>query len=688
MSKSEAINKTAFSVRNGDSLPELLCPAGSYRALEAAVDGGADAVYVGGQAFNARINAQNFTAEELERGIELAHTFGVRVYIAANTLIYDRELNEYLRAAEQAYKYGADALIVADAGAAAEVHKRIPIELHASTQLSCHSTDAALRLADAGFLRIVLAREMSREDIRTFIDRSPLEAEVFVHGALCVCHSGQCLFSSMVGGRSGNRGECAQPCRLPYNGGKGGDAYPLSLKDLSLASYIPELCALGVSSLKIEGRMKSPEYVSEVTRIWRRLLDERRAAGVEDIRELEAIFSRGGFTSAYFCKNIGNKMLGTRSEAQKRETRERAAFEGIKRRLPVSLKATVRADMPAELAVKELRSGISVTVLGDVPQAAINAPISADDVKKSLSKLGQTQFVAESIEVVLDEGLMLPISALNALRRSAIAAVVGRLNERRLSEPAEAELDVPSGVRDDTRTALFYEPNNVPPSAYEYFDVIYTPLEKYNGTTNGVALPPVIFDSELDKVRSLLEAAVKMGAEHVLVGNVGHVGLVDGLGLRLHGSFRLNVFNNSSAAFYERRGFEDTVLSLELTMAQARDIGGKTAVCVYGREPLMVTEKCVSRQIADCRSCGEGRVRLTDRRGVRFPVLAAYGHRSIIFNSVPRYMADKNAELDKNGIKMRFFIFTVESKKQADEVILSYESSLPPKEPQGIKRLK
>ena len=236
-------------------LPELLAPAGSPLALRAAIEGGADAIYLGGSAFNARMNAKNFTLDELKEGVELAHCYGVKVYIAANTLVFDREREDFLRAAEQVYLLGADALIVADIGMAHELKKRIPIDLHASTQMSGHSVDAAEALAKAGFCRMVCAREMSSEDIKDFCRRSPIEAEVFVHGALCVSTSGQCLFSSIVGGRSGNRGECAQPCRLPYGSSARTQSYPLSLKDLSLAQHVRELCNAGVASLKIEGQV-------------------------------------------------------------------------------------------------------------------------------------------------------------------------------------------------------------------------------------------------------------------------------------------------------------------------------------------------------------------------------------------------------------------------------------------------
>ncbi len=679
-------NVRAKEIREGRMLPELLCPAGSYRALEAAIEGGADAIYMGGVAFNARINAKNFTSDELRRGISLAHSYGAKVYITANTLIYDRELDGFLRACEDAYVSGADALIVADLGAASEIKKRIPIELHASTQVSGHGADAASALEKAGFSRMVCAREMSAENIRSFIDNSPLEAEVFVHGALCVCHSGQCLFSSLVGGRSGNRGECAQPCRLPYRGQSRGEEYPLSLKDLCLAPHIPELCDMGVASLKIEGRMKSPEYVREVTRIWRRLLDERRAASADDMRELEAVFSRSGFTDGYFVGRVGRKMLGVRSEEQKRVSREIAPFERISRKIPVDMKMTVRENAPVSLAITRADNGQSTFVFGDAPQIARTAPIDRETVKRSLLKLGDTPFEARAVEIELDGGLMLPISALNAVRRRAVEQLLADDTEK---EPIKsADKSRAKNKRKSCRAAMFYDVDEIPSSAYSFFDVIYTPLEHYTGSTNGVALPPVIFDSERKKIGELLVAAKQKGAEHVLVGNIGHLSLVSDLGLHIHGDLRLNVVNASSAAYAEELGVEDVVLSPELCMAQMRDIGGSTYALVYGRAPLMVTEKCVGKETGGCYECADGKTYLTDRKGIRFPVRRTFEHRSVIFNSVPFYMADKADALASYGLTMEFFVFSTESADEVDTLITAYKKKSPPRANMAVKRIK
>lgn len=668
--------------KRSNALPELLAPAGSPMALRAAVEGGADAVYLGLPAFNARIHAENFTNESLRESVKLAHAYGTRVYITLNTLIYDRELEAFLRAAEEAYLCGADALIVADLGAASLLRRHIPIELHASTQMAGHHADAARLLAERGFSRMVCAREMSREEIRRLVDDSPIETEVFVHGALCVSHSGQCLFSSLVGGRSGNRGECAQPCRLPYRTPKGQSDYPLSLKDISLARHIPELIAMGIASFKIEGRMKSPEYVRDVTRIWRRLLDEGRGARDADMEELLRVFSRGGFTDGYYAGKIGKNMLGVRSEDDKEASRKLKPFSKIERKISVSLSAEMRRDCPMRITVTRGDTGDCVTVSGEVPQVALTAPLGEAAVKKSLGKWGNTPFEVADMKIALDAGLIAPISSLNALRRSAVEAL--------MAEPSRTEADfVPIALAKEKiksentlakplMAAICYWPERLPKEANEYFDLIYTPLERYQGQTKGILMPPVIYEGERARIRELLQQAKRNGATDILVGNLGHLDLAAESGLRLHGDFRLNVTNSQSASALQDYRLTDICLSPELSLPQMRDIGGKTGAIVYGRIPLMVTEKCIGRELADCGSCEAGRLRLTDRKGMTFPVFQAFGHRSLIFNSVPTYMADRESDLIRARLSVRYFIFTDESEEAIRNVIVAHKKHLTP----------
>ena len=657
--------------------PELLCPAGSPEAFRAAIEGGADAIYVGGSAFNARINAKNFTAEEMKESISLAHAYGTKVYIATNTLIFDKEKEDLLRAAENAYFSGADALIIADLGAAELIRNRIPIELHASTQMSGHNADAAKFLAERGFSRMVCAREMSREDLRTFTASSPIEAEVFVHGALCVCHSGQCLFSSVVGGRSGNRGECAQPCRLPFKiGGK--DKYPLSLKDLSLARHLPELRDMGVASLKIEGRMRSPEYVRDVAKIFRRLLDENRGADDREMARLSEIFSRGGFTDGYYTKAIGRGMLGVRSEADKQSSRSLEPFDKITRKIPLSLFAVMKGNEPVSLTAKT--GGRTVTVTGQTPEAARTAPLTREAVEKNLSKLGNTPYYLESLSLELEGGISLPLSAINALRRQAIEELMAEphrqplLNEHSTEE--EKKIAPTKG-----RTAVFYFPDRIPQEAHEYFDILYTPLEKYNGETKGILLPPVIFDGERERVEKMLARAVSLGASDVMVENAGHISLARKYGLKLHGGHRLNITNCDTARILSEN-FSDLLVSPELTLPRLRDIRRavpSVRTLIYGRTPLMVTEKCVGKELGGCDVCESGRAALCDRRGIRFPVLRIFEHRSLIVNSLPLYMADRQNELDRVGLSATHFIFTTESREEISRIISAYKKNAPPK---------
>ncbi len=657
-------------------LPELLCPAGSPEALDAAIEGGADAVYLGGAAFNARMNAQNFGGDALRSAVLRAHAYGVKVYLTLNTLVTDRELSSFVDAARDALRAGVDALIVADLGGAAAIRRAIPsAELHASTQMSAHSAEMGRVLKDLGYTRMVIARETSAEDLRTIVKASPIEVEMFIHGALCVSHSGQCLFSSVVGGRSGNRGECAQPCRLPFACAKNKNAYPLSLKDLSLAEHVPALIDVGVASLKIEGRMKSPEYVRDTARIWRRLLDERRGATPAEMRALADAFSRGGFTDGYYTGRIDSRMLGVRSENDKSNSRALEPFAGLTRKIPLTVRASLRAEHASELSLSD--GSRSVTVTGDVPMPAINAPLTRETVERNLSKFGGTPYAVGSFSLELDGDLMLPVSRLNDLRRRAIQAFTeGDGSGIELKENAYVP-QKPKGRRACERSARFYTPEQITPLAKDYFDRIYLPLSRYTSSADGVILPPVIFDGDGEKIQKMLRDAVQKGAQYALVGNLGHLDAVRKAGLIPVGDYRLNVTNGESLAALEKLGLDSVILSPELTLPQLRDVGGNSSVIVYGRLPLMTLEKCVIREIADCKRCSTDRVLLRDRRGVEFPVLREWEHRNVIYNSLPTCMSDREDHLARAGVVARHFLFTVETPDEVDSVIDAHRKGLP-----------
>ena len=656
-------------------LPELLCPAGSPEALDAAIEGGADAVYLGGAAFNARMNAQNFGGDALRSAVLRAHAYGVKVYLTLNTLVADRELPAFVDAAKDALRAGVDALIVADLGGAAAIRRAVPsAELHASTQMSAHNAEMGRLLGELGYTRMVIARETSAEDICKIVQNSPIEIEMFIHGALCVSHSGQCLFSSIVGGRSGNRGECAQPCRLPFACPKNKNAYPLSLKDLSLAEHVPELIDVGVSSLKIEGRMKSPEYVRDTARIWRRLLDERRGATPAEMQVLSDAFSRGGFTDGYYTGQIGRHMLGVRSETDKSNSRALEPFAGLTRKISLSVRASILADRASELSLSD--GSRTVTVTGDIPMSAINAPLTRETVERNLSKFGGTPFSVGSFALELGEGLMLPVSRLNDLRRRALQAFSEGEGDVTLKENAYVP-QKPKGSRVSERSARFYTPEQITPLAKAYFDRIYLPLSCYDSVADGVIMPPVIFDRDGEKIKEMLNVAVQKGAKYALVGNLGHLNAVREAGLIPVGDHRLNATNGESLAALEMLGIDSVILSPELTLPQIRDVGGNSSVIVYGRLPLMTLEKCVIREIADCNRCKANNVLLRDRRGVEFPILREWEHRNVIYNSLATCMSDREEQLVRAGVTARHFVFSVESPREVDEIIQAHQKNLP-----------
>ena len=559
---------------------ELLAPAGSYEALVAAVENGADAVYFGTSLFNARMMAKNFSREDVANAVTYCHERGVLCYVTMNTAITDRQMKDALNQVQFLYEAGVDALIVADLGLASEIHKSLPdFPIHASTQCSAHNVDAVRFLSELGFSRAVVARELDKENLSTICQQSPIEIEAFVHGALCVSQSGQCLFSSFIGGRSGNRGECAQPCRMSYNG-----KFPLSLKDLSLAEHITELVAMGVASLKIEGRMKSPDYVGRVVRIFRRLLDEERNATKDEMASLAEIFSRSGFTDGYYTKKIGPSMLGVRTERDLAATRRAEKQEGDyqNRREPITL-----PERDNKIVIRQ-------------------APIGKKG--KALS------------------------------------------------------------------SARFYNPACLPADfKARGVEIAYLPLDLFGkGAANGVVLPPVIFDSEREAVLEKLKNAVKNGATHALVGNVGHIELAKEAGLILHGDWRLNIMSSYTASIFDAI-MEDITLSPELILPQVRDIRFTKNLIVYGRQILMTLEKPV------------GSPSLTDRTKAVFPILNE-GGRDILINSVPTYMADRKAELAKAGEMGYHFLFTVEGKQETLNILTSYEKGWTTKK--AVRRIK
>lgn len=679
-----------------NNLPELLCPAGSVESFLAAIEGGADAIYLGGASFNARMNAKNLTHDELAECVRLAHTYGVKVYLTLNTLLFDKEREGFLAFASDAADCGVDAFIVADIGAAALIHEHLPdMELHASTQMSLHNSLSADMLRSLGFSRIVPAREFSLENIRSLVSKSPLEIEIFVHGALCVSHSGQCLFSSMVGGRSGNRGECAQPCRLQYrcadncsaHGKSKPNNYPLSLKDLSLARHVTEIIDSGVHSLKIEGRMKSPDYVRGVTKIWRSLLDERRNATDSEMQYLSDIFSRGGFTDGYFTGNINRSMLGIRSDADKNASAKAdKSLDTPTRKIPVNMSVSLVKDTPARLDIT--CKSITVSAYGDTVMQAISSPIDYATVQRSMSKLGNTPFTLNSLDTYMPDSVMLPVSSLNNLRRNGISLLSDALTSRPPQRKVTPSSHTPTGTRKAQKIAFFLFPSQITPHAREYFDKIFLPLNRFTPQADGFTLPPVILEDEIKKAASLIDIAISQGAKCAAVGNIANLSLLKDKNLEIIGDYRFNITNTASVATLESMGVQCAILSPELTLPQLRDIQGNTAAIIYGRLPLMTLEKCVIRDLYSCDRCNKYTadmlhtatakpLELVDRKGIHFPVVREWEHRNVIYNSLPTCMSDRAYDLDRANIHGKVFMFTTETPAEVDTVVDAYSGNAP-----------
>ena len=669
---------------------ELLAPAGSMEAVAAAIQNGADAVYLGYGDFNARRNAKNFSREEFAAAVSYCHVRGAKVYLTLNTLLTDRELPQAAEFAAEASALGADAVLVQDMGVLRMVRQVAPdLPIHASTQMTVHNLDGVKMVADLGMTRAVLSRELSRDQIEYICQNAPIEIEVFAHGALCMCYSGQCFLSSIIGGRSGNRGLCAQPCRLKYGWGDKADSYPLSLKDLSLAGHLRELRKMGVKCVKLEGRMKRPEYVAVVTGIYSRAIHEDREPTAEEVEQLQAAFSRQGFTQGYYLDQQGSHMFGVREET--REPKELFAAarntyqSGEAQRVPVTFYAMLRPGEPAHVGVKD-PEGRVVTVEGPVPEEARTRPLTADAVEKQLARTGGTPYRAERMRVLVEDGLSLPLSTLNSLRRDALDG----LTKQREQLPRRRTGEYHPGARYENRKetpALTISVRSAEQVTRELLDLgpamVYIPLEelaahpeKANapaGTSIGVILPRIAWDREFPQMVENLKKVKDLGVKDALVGNLGMIQVAKELGFTLRGDFGLEVYNAQAVKEYKRLGFSSLTLSFELKFPQIRDISKSldTELITYGRLPLMIVENCIIKNRTGSCNCQNTNI-LTDRKGARFPVARAPGCRNELLNSQKLFLADKAADYRRIGLWGHRLMFTTENPRECVQVAQRY----------------
>ena len=669
---------------------ELLAPAGSMEAVAAAVQNGADAVYLGYGDFNARRNAKNFSQEEFAAAVSYCHVRGAKVYLTLNTLLTDRELPAAAQVAVHASEMGADAVLVQDMGVVRLLRQVAPdLPVHASTQMTVHNLDGVKMAADLGMTRAVLSRELSRDQIEYICQRAPIEIEVFGHGALCMCYSGQCFLSSVIGGRSGNRGLCAQPCRLKYGWMDKADSYPLSLKDLSLAGHLRQLRKMGVACVKLEGRMKRPEYVAVVTGIYSRAIKEDREPTAEELEQLRAAFSRQGFTQGYYLDQQGPDMFGVREEEKEPKELFAAARNtyqsGEAQRVPVTFYAMIRPGEPAHVGVEDPQGRV-VTVEGQVPEAARTRPLTAEAVETQLSRTGGTPYRCVKVRSLVEDGLSLPLAALNALRREALDG----LTKRREELPRRRRGEFHPGARYENRKeppALTISVRTAEQVTKELLDLgpamVYIPLEELAahpekaqapaGTQIGVILPRIAWDREMDQVAQQLRQVKDLGITDALIGNLGMLSAARELGFTLRGDFGLEVYNSQAVKEYKRLGLSSLTLSFELKLAQVRDISKSldTELITYGRLPLMIMENCIIKNRTGSCNCQNSNI-LTDRKGARFPVVKAPGCRNELLNSQKLFLADKAADYQRAGLWAQRLLFTTENPRECVQVTQRY----------------
>ena len=664
---------------------EILAPVGNEEMLRAAVFSGADAVYLGFSGFNARTSANNFNADTLKDAVAFCHARGVAVHVALNTTVYGGELPALEQAIRAVAASGADAVICQDLAVATLIGKIAPqLPRHGSTQMSVHSLQGALELKELGFTRVVLARELSMPEVEHITKHCGIETECFVHGALCMCVSGQCYMSAFLGGRSGNRGSCAGPCRLPFEAnalpeGKPGRLHHLSLKDNSVIDKLDKLQALGVASAKIEGRLRTPEYVAAAVSAC--LAGREGRAYDRDL--LKNAFSRSGFTSGYLDGKIDGTMFGVRSEADAEQTKKtlpmlRELYRRERSRVPVKMKLEIE-EGGEKLTVTDA-DGSKAFAYGDAePQPARTDP--TESLHRSLSKTGGTPFAVEDqdITVEMDGGpWFIPGGAVNELRREALDALLKKREVLRPWPTTEEHVPaLPLRTLPPHRTlrARFESWEQVPERALDGIEYLILPIAQADRVPREwraktlLELPRVMFGKlEEDTARRIAatQDAVFAGYE---VSNIAHLRLCRGL--PMSGSFGLNITNQLAAQFYADNGLGSMLILPEVKDSDISTIApthnGRpvpTGVLVYGHMPLMITRACPLQNIHDCAHCDKTGV-LTDRKAKKFPVRCGLGVRTI-YNPVPIYMGDKPGALT---VDYGVAYFTLESREEAAQIL-------------------
>ncbi len=645
------------------NIPELLAPAGSLDALYAAVYYGADAVYLGCSDFaNARMNAQNFTKETLVDAVDFCHSRNVKAYVTVNTLLSDREMEGLYSYASFLYENGADGVIVQEAGVMDFLHQYLPaLPLHASTQAGVCNTSGLQAVKQLGCVRAVAARELSMDELSALCKKG-MEIEVFVHGALCACYSGFCLMSSLIGRRSGNRGKCAQPCRLPYSIDHNKPSLLMNLKDNLLLPHLQTLSEMGVASLKIEGRMKGPEYVGLVTSFYRRALDGETISK-EEIEQLKRVFDRGGYTDGYFTKK-GNMFAYSKPETPYRSQQMPASSP---KRIPIFMEATLKENQTFSLTATDLQ-GNQATAQGETPAfVAQKRPLDQDTITERLGKLGETPYTLAECKITVDRNVMIPLGELARVKRLVCDKLTDlTVKSYKHPKPEIPEIEsLPKGTVYDTLqwTAVvntFEQYEAIRHLSFAWIgvplDVVWNKKEELEHTV-AIRLPAVSHENRHDEIKQKLKQLHALGFSRLLCGNLGD--FYDFPDWDKKGDMTLWVYNSTTIATLAKEHPSSLCLSPELNIGQIRQLQCNIPceAYLYGRLPLMRTKHCF---IKSNRGSCKGECMLTDRTGTHFPTRCVNGEH-ILYNSTPLYMGDKLADLKHTCVSYGRMAFTVES---------------------------
>lgn len=663
---------------------ELLAPAGKWESLVAAVQNGADAVYLGERSFSARKNASNFTWEEIKNAVRYCHIRGVRVFLALNTLIGEDELPLFEKAVVKAAESGVDALIIQDLGAARIAKTVCPdMPIHASTQLTASNVYDVKDFQDRGFSRVVLSRELSEEEISHIYTETSAEIEAFAHGALCISFSGKCLMSSFIGGRSGNRGMCAQPCRQMYSCGKN-KGYLLSPRDLCLADDLEKMANAGVGSFKIEGRMKSPEYVATVTGIYRKYLDSFDNLSAKDEDKLKKIFVRGdGFTKAYFAGHntpeimnyaLSNDNISSRADDTVLKEARASFREGVEnKKIPVDASLKLQYGSPSVLTLSD--GEFTVEVFGAEGETAQNTPISEERARAQIGKMGQTPFELHNFEILEDENITLSVSEINRLRRECAEL----LQEKRgeiiprdtffFEYPAEKNKPkIPLYVAVEVLTKEQF-------LAVKDADRVLVPLSLWQKITPDkrcyVVLPKVVLDE-----KSVEKQLSRIPAEYgVYASTTGMIALAKKLGRRVCADWSNNIYNSVSASCFD--SCDTLTLSPELSLGAVSEIVRKTdipcEIICHGYQTVMTSRACLIRGITGKCDCTEP-ISIKDKTGAEFTIIGDKDtHLNTVLNSRITFMADKLNEVRKSGVAGIRLVFTTESGEEVENTVKMYK---------------